>query len=53
MTFSVALNKDLQNFTIVSPASAVPAGYHLAVGKPTGIAMSIETSDRPGIPGIC
>ena len=29
--FSVAVIKDLQNFTIVSPASAVPAGYHLAV----------------------
>ena len=32
--FSVAIIKDLQIFTIVSPASAVPAGYYLAVRNP-------------------
>jgi hypothetical protein len=45
--FSVAIIKDLQIFTIVSPASAVPAGYYLAVRNPVpGVLVELSHSNR-------
>ena len=45
--FSVAIIKDLQIFTIVSPASAVPAGYYLAVRNPVpGVLVELSHPNR-------